>query len=130
MGNRPVFLRLWQPNLSLLSKDLEKLLVWIILKGASLEYWTDYGLSILASRVGKPLYTDRRTMEKSRIDFARLCVEVDAANELIREFTILDTDGENIKVQVEYDWELEHCRLCKSFGHASTTCVIRKIDLM
>lgn len=59
----------------------------------------------MVSGVGHPLYTDRRTMDKPRIDFARVCIEVDAGVELVREFEILDSEGEVFLVSVEYDWE-------------------------
>lgn len=53
-----------------------------------LEYWAAQGLSHLASAVGKPLYTDNMTASRSRISYARLCFEVDAAKELIKEFDL------------------------------------------
>ncbi|KAK4381101.1 hypothetical protein Sango_3000100 [Sesamum angolense] len=36
-----------------------------------MEYWTDDGLSTVASGVGTPLYADRITKDCSRLDFAR-----------------------------------------------------------
>lgn len=65
MVNWPFSLRRWQPNLSILSKDLKKLPSWVKLLRVLLEYWTDDRLSILASGIGKSLYVDHRTIEKS-----------------------------------------------------------------
>lgn len=45
--------------------------------------WSAEGLGVVASGVGRPLYSDRRTTEKTRIDFARVCIEVDAGCELV-----------------------------------------------
>ncbi|KAL0298047.1 UNVERIFIED_CONTAM: hypothetical protein Sangu_3164500 [Sesamum angustifolium] len=45
--------------------------VWIRLKHLPMEYWTEEGLSTVASGVGTPLYTDGITRECSRLDFAR-----------------------------------------------------------
>lgn len=105
MVNWPFSLRRWQPNLSILSKDLKKLPSWVKLLRVPLEYWTDDGLSILASGIGKLLFVDHRTMEKSRVEFARLCVEVQAANEMVRGVSVVDPDGNEFVVQVEYDWD-------------------------
>lgn len=69
----------------LLKKDLDKLPLLVKLQGVPFEYWTDEEISIVASGVGRPMYTDRRTMESTRIDFARICVELDAAIDFVRE---------------------------------------------
>ena len=52
------------------------------------EYWTEEGLSKLASAIGVPLYADHATESRKRISFARVCVEIEATRPLIEEFTL------------------------------------------
>ncbi|GAA0183483.1 hypothetical protein LIER_42414 [Lithospermum erythrorhizon] len=41
-----------------------------------LRYWTPSGLSKIASKLGRPLYTDQFTCERSRASYARILVEI------------------------------------------------------
>lgn len=52
--------------------------------GFPLEFWNPINLGKIASKVGKPLYTDKRTSTKGRLSYARVHVEVDASMELVR----------------------------------------------
>ncbi|KAF9676417.1 hypothetical protein SADUNF_Sadunf09G0136400 [Salix dunnii] len=51
--------------------------------------WADRGLSLVASKVGKPLSCDESTYTCSRLDFARVCVEIDAGMPFIHNFEII-----------------------------------------
>ena len=53
-----------------------------------MEYWTKDGLSYLASAVGVPLYTDSAIENRRRINFARICMEVDASKPPVNEFEV------------------------------------------
>ncbi len=79
--NRPLVLKKWQPNLSLLKEELQKVPLWVRFYGIPLEFWTATGLSYIASAIGKPLHSDRMTGGKKRISYARICVEVDASKD-------------------------------------------------
>ncbi|KAL2226374.1 UNVERIFIED_CONTAM: hypothetical protein Sindi_1996100 [Sesamum indicum] len=46
--------------------------------GLFVELWTEEGLSTVASGIGKPLYPDAITRAYTRLDFARVCVMLDA----------------------------------------------------
>lgn len=60
-------------------------------------------------------------MDWTRIDFARICVEVDASIELMREVEIRDSEGQVFSVLVDYNWEPDCCSMCKCFGHSNST---------
>ena len=87
-----------------------------------LEYWNPEGLSHIASVIGKPLHVDRMTASCRRISYARLCIEVNADFELVKEFDIevedpISGDTELITIKVEYQWSPLRCAKCKKFGH-------------
>lgn len=70
MSNRPLVLKKWMPNLTLFKEELQSIPLWIKLCGVPIEYWSSDGLSYIASAVGIPLYSNRNTALRKRIDYA------------------------------------------------------------
>ena len=96
--------------------------IWVNIYNIPLEYWNPEGLSYIASAIGKPLHVHQMTASCRRISFARMCVEVNAEFELIKDFDIEFEDpstGEQflITLKVEYQWSPIRCAKCKKFGH-------------
>ncbi|KAK2641983.1 hypothetical protein Ddye_023746 [Dipteronia dyeriana] len=55
---RMLILKKWHPRLILTKDTYSKIPVWVKLFNIPHEYWTEEGLSYIASAVGKPLYAD------------------------------------------------------------------------
>lgn len=91
--------------------------VWIKIHKLPFECWTAEGLGRIASTIGKPLHVDKATEKQMRLDFARVCVEIDAESELPDEVQI-KVNGHSIVVQLEYQWLPAKCAKCKVFGHS------------
>ena len=70
----------WESGLNLYKEPADKIPVWIQMHNIPMEYWTEEGLSFLASVVGVPLYADTATESRRRINYARVCIEIDAKN--------------------------------------------------
>ncbi|KAL2235624.1 UNVERIFIED_CONTAM: hypothetical protein Sindi_1294600 [Sesamum indicum] len=104
--------------------------VWIKLRHLPVEFWTEEGLSTVASGVGKPLYPDAITKACTRLDFARVCVMVDVTSNLPKHILIMNPDedkGESpCKVDVEYEWLPQKCNSCMTLGHSVKDCVLNK----
>lgn len=122
MINRPLVLKKWHPNLTLLKEDLQKIPLWVKFFGVPLEYWFPSGLSYVASAIGIPLHTDGLTAAKSRITFARICVEIDASADFVEEFYMQCDNGDWITVFTELEWAPSRCSSCKVFGHSTSSC--------
>lgn len=90
---------------------------WVKVHKLPLECWTADGLSRIASTVGRPLHVDKATENQQRIDFARICIEVSAEDDLPDEIQIV-VKGESVMVHVEYQWLPTRCAKCKVFGHS------------
>ena len=76
--------------------------------------------------VGRPLSCDELTYGCTRLEYARLCVEVDAVLLFVHSFDInspLSTTP--ITVTVEYEWKPPRCEKCKVFSHS---CVVLVTD--
>ncbi|KAL0355542.1 UNVERIFIED_CONTAM: hypothetical protein Sradi_4001100 [Sesamum radiatum] len=68
---QPVVLQPWEQGMSLRRHKHTRVTVWIRLRHLLMEYWTEDGLSVVASGVGVLLYADRITKSCLRLDFAR-----------------------------------------------------------
>ncbi|KAL0284150.1 UNVERIFIED_CONTAM: hypothetical protein Sradi_7207800 [Sesamum radiatum] len=66
----PIVLQKWVPGIPMKKCCLTQVPIWIRLKHMPMEFWTDDRLSIIASGVGKPLYTDGIIRACSRVDYA------------------------------------------------------------
>ncbi|XP_077232007.1 uncharacterized protein LOC143865838 [Tasmannia lanceolata] len=103
-GGRPLILQRWDPNSAMEKKKLLDLPIWIKLPGIHLKFWNQHCLSRIASLIGKPLYMDTQTTEASRINFARLCIQVRSNQTLPGTITLKTSKGEIIQ-SIEYDWK-------------------------
>ncbi|KAJ6407081.1 hypothetical protein OIU84_010571 [Salix udensis] len=90
-----------------------------ILRGLPLPLWTKQGLRLAASMIGKPLSCDEQTMQCSRLDDARLCVELNASFPFVHHFDVISPlTKEPQRVSVDYEWKPPRCESCQSFGHS------------
>ncbi|KAJ6426863.1 hypothetical protein OIU84_022451 [Salix udensis] len=77
--------------------------------------------------VGKPLSSDEQTYHGTRLDYARLCVEVAAENEYVHSFKIESPLSKApCKVRVEYEWRPTRCKECNTFGHSCHSAANQK----
>ncbi|KAL0455426.1 UNVERIFIED_CONTAM: LINE-1 reverse transcriptase [Sesamum latifolium] len=104
--------------------------VSIKLRHLPVELWTNEGLSIVASGIGRPLYPDAITRACTRLDFARVCVMLDISLKLPKHIVDMvpqEDGGETAcKVDVEYEWLPPKCNTCMSLGHSMKGCPTMK----
>ncbi|KAK8685730.1 hypothetical protein V6N13_124766 [Hibiscus sabdariffa] len=120
--NKLVILQKWEPNLKSLNFNLRKLPIWIHLLNIPLELFTGVGLSYTSSALGYPLYMDSVTSSKSRLAFAKVCVEVDADRILPRTLSVQLRDGSIASIGVFVLWMPCRCFHCKTFAHYDKMC--------
>ncbi|KAK1262135.1 hypothetical protein QJS04_geneDACA020460 [Acorus gramineus] len=82
MGGRPIVLRKWSRGMNMEMERLKTIPIWIRLPQLPLHLWGKRMLIKLASAVGNPLYMDSSTANRSRIEYARICVEISASSSL------------------------------------------------
>ncbi|KAK4384703.1 hypothetical protein Sango_3034300 [Sesamum angolense] len=122
-----IILQCWEPGMLLRRQKHKQLPVWIQLKHLPMEYWTEEGLSTVASGVGTPLYADKITRHCLRLNFARICVMLDYKSTLPKYLVVISPhliDGKEIPTQVDvkYEWLPQRCKQCCSLGHIATAC--------
>ncbi|KAL0356484.1 UNVERIFIED_CONTAM: Transposon TX1 uncharacterized protein [Sesamum radiatum] len=84
-------------------------------------YFIKDTLHVLASLVGTPLKLDEPTLFQSRLNAARVCVEVDLANKLVEKIAI-GIGEEEIVQEVIFENLPKYCMLCKHIGHEAQHC--------
>ena len=122
-----MLLRKWTPGIVPETFVFDSVPVWIKLGRIPLELWTDAGLVVVASAIGKPLSVDLATKERCRLSYARICVELNVDSTMPIEITV-NLRGEEFIVPVTYEWKPRKCNLCHSFGHSQSTCP-KKIEI-
>jgi len=98
--------------------------VWVQLPDLPLDCWNARALSKIASRVGKPITTDKLTHSKERLSFARVLVEVDASKELVNSVEMRLPTGDLYEQSVIFEYIPKYCKKCKSFRHGDGDCNI------
>ncbi|XP_028077170.1 uncharacterized protein LOC114279146 [Camellia sinensis] len=72
--------------------------------------------------MGTPLYLDEPTFKRSRLAFARICIEVPANKEIPESFKINLGYSDPYEIRVEVPWKPQRCDVCKTFGHTINLC--------
>ncbi|KAJ6670722.1 hypothetical protein OIU85_014570 [Salix viminalis] len=123
-GGKTMILQQWHPQFIFDKNRISKLPVWVRIHGLPFSFWSWKGLSVVASMMGRPLSCDESTFCCTRLDYARVCVEIDAAQPFIKKFDLNNPlSAEPIHIEVEYEWTPVRCEKCKVFGHA---CIDRR----
>ncbi|KAJ6369366.1 hypothetical protein OIU78_001686, partial [Salix suchowensis] len=118
-GGKSLIIQQWHPHIQFDKNRISTVPVWVRLRGLPFPLWTRQGLSLAASMVGRPLSCDELTSSCRRLDFARVCVEVDATHPYVHRFEIdSELSQDPIVVEVDYEWKPSRCKRCKVYGHA------------
>ncbi|KAL0290021.1 UNVERIFIED_CONTAM: hypothetical protein Sangu_2591600 [Sesamum angustifolium] len=102
-----------------------------LLRHLPVEFWTEEGLSMVASGVGRPLYSDAITKACTRLDFACICVMLNYNSKLPKHIVAMqptEDGGETpCKVDIEYEWIPSRCTSCCCLGHSAKQCPTTKV---
>lgn len=118
MGGKFIVVRPWEPILKLEKVQLNNIPIWVKFFNVPLECWTEKGLNLIASAIGRPIKLDEQTASRSRIAYARVCVEVSCKDTLPDSFVLDFEEGQKFDIRVEYPWKPLKCDKCKVFGHS------------
>jgi len=94
----------WAPNMQFSKVELSRIPIWIKFHHVPFKYWTNKGLSYIASALGIPLHANVNTLMRKHLTYARVCVEIDASKVLVKEFDLQCPNGIVISISSEYEW--------------------------
>lgn len=96
--------------------------MWVHIYNIPLECWNPLVLIYIANAIGRTLHVARATVGCRRISFARICIELNTNDELLKELIVeyddpISGDNEQISLKVEYQRLPVRCVLnVKVFG--------------
>ncbi|GJX76051.1 hypothetical protein Tco_0322862 [Tanacetum coccineum] len=119
--NQPLILTKWAPNLALSKDEVSKVPVWVKIHKVPVVEYSEDGLSLIASQIGKPIMLDAFTCATctkpwGRIRFARALIEVSTDKELKKEviMVVLILDG-SAKPNTYFDDDINMVKLKNHF---------------
>lgn len=121
-SHTPFFVRSWEPFIEQEIENIHAIPVWMTIKKVSVHVFNPVGLSYIASVVGKPLLLDGPTAARTRMSFARVCVEINPKSVLKKKITDVFDNGFKCTVDVDYAWKPAQCPSCSTFCHSEARC--------
>ncbi|XP_019248678.1 PREDICTED: uncharacterized protein LOC109227944 [Nicotiana attenuata] len=119
---KPIVVKPWRPDIELDKQVVDKIHVWIRLINLDIKYWGQNALTKIEGIIGNPLKADRATIQKERLQFARILVEV-TPNQIYPDKVMFENEcGVIIEHEVKYEWKLVYCKSCDNFGHGIKDC--------
>ncbi|GLT68044.1 hypothetical protein SLA2020_403070 [Shorea laevis] len=124
VAHNTLVMRKWEPDFEESHQEPSKISIWVKLWKVPMVFFTPEGLGYISSAIGLPLALDKATADRTRVDYAKVCVEVEVAKAqfLPTVIPVFDEDSPPVDVKVEYPWLPVTCDLCHKKGHASSTC--------
>ncbi|CAH9104627.1 unnamed protein product [Cuscuta europaea] len=99
-----------------------KVPIWVKFPNLPLNLWNEEALSMIASKVGVPITTDKVTQEMTNYNFARVLIEVDITLAPCLSLPIRLPSGKIFKQVVVYETFPIFCFHCKSYDHHPFIC--------
>lgn len=127
IASKLFLIRPWSPFIEQQIGSISSVSIWMILRNVPLHLWNATVFSRITSLVGKPIMIDAPTAMKTRMAFARVCVEIEASCSFPATLPF-QIDDKKYEVRAEYPWKPTACSHCKSFGHRSDKCIYSKVN--
>ncbi|XP_074265580.1 uncharacterized protein LOC141588019 [Silene latifolia] len=119
--NKPLIVRAWDVEVELSKENIKNVPAWIRIHDLPLRFWGKC-LPAIAGLVGTYQKSDQATMDKTRLGYARVMVELTVGNKFPSKVRFKDEAGSIVSLPVEYEWKPSLCDKCKGIGHETTTC--------
>lgn len=94
--------------------------MWFHLPKLPLHCWGEESLSRIVNAIGVPLFADDCTSKKLCVSYARVLVEVDITNPLVKQVRIRDNYGKEFAQLTIPEWYPYYCPKCHKVGHVCT----------
>ena len=106
--------------------------VWLKLYNVPIVAYTEVGLSLITTQIGKPIMLDSYTSSMcvkswGQNSYARTLVEVSSLNTLMDHVVVAipysNGSGHSlVRIEIEYEWKPPCCTVCKIFDHNDAAC--------
>ncbi|KAL6570158.1 hypothetical protein OROMI_014672 [Orobanche minor] len=107
-----------------LSKEPVVVPLWVKIHALPPQWFDLRSLKTIASSVGEFLKADEPTHNRSRLSFARVCVEVNLKNHLPKKIN-LQVGEDSVPLDIEFEKVPQYCNYCKHIGHDIHKCYMK-----
>ncbi|KAL6582209.1 hypothetical protein OROMI_006223 [Orobanche minor] len=98
--------------------------LWVKIHALPPQWFDLRSLKTIASSVGEFLKADEPTHNRSRLSFARVCVEVNLKNHLPKKIN-LQVGEDSVPLDIEFEKVPQYCNYCKHIGHDIHKCYVK-----
>lgn len=127
LDNKPLLVCDWGKTIE---DKVTSVPTWVKLNNVPDCYWTEEGLSRLASAIGRPICADNLTNQLDIMPFAKMCVEYRVGDPLPDNISAVAIDASGSKytanIGVSYISKPLVCSGCKNLGHLVSACPTTK----
>ncbi|KAL1531388.1 peroxidase [Salvia divinorum] len=95
--------------------------LWCNILALPVHLFEESALIAIGNLLGHAVQVDRATISRSRVSFARICVEVDISQHIPEEIS-LDIAGKRVTLKVKWDKIPLYCGECRHVGHNADNC--------
>ncbi|GJT31557.1 retrovirus-related pol polyprotein from transposon 17.6 [Tanacetum coccineum] len=135
----PLILNEWTPNTILKKDEIKCAPVWVKLHHVPIVAYSEVGLSLITTQIGKPIMLDSYTSNMclnswGRSSYARALLEILADEEVQKSMVIAiplsNKEGHTFAtIDIEYEWTPPRCATCRVFDHVNEKCPkLPKVD--
>ncbi|KAL9237186.1 hypothetical protein vseg_011768 [Gypsophila vaccaria] len=119
--NKPLIYKEWTKDLDLKKEVIQSVPVWVKLNQLPLKFWGK-SLPKISGLLGNFFKCDTATEQKTRLDFARVMLELKVDQHCPEEIRFKDEMGEVVRIGIDYEWKPITCSKCNGMGHQQTEC--------
>ncbi|XP_018488016.2 uncharacterized protein LOC108858615 [Raphanus sativus] len=95
---------------------------WAVLKNVPPQLYSLDGISVVASGIGEPLHTEKSRLDPYHFGDTKVKVEIDLSKTPPEVVEVRDTQGNSVRVVVEYPSLPPKCINCGKYGHLMNRC--------
>ncbi|PKU59458.1 Uncharacterized protein MA16_Dca012786 [Dendrobium catenatum] len=124
---KPFIFQKWTKNFHPTRKNFTTVPIWVRVHNLPLVCSNSIGISKIASKIGIPMAVDALTAAKTRLTYARICIQASITSSFPESVSVA-IEGEVIKLQIQYEWKPDPCSYCGSLAHISSFCTSQKSE--
>ncbi|KAJ4902025.1 DUF4283 domain-containing protein [Raphanus sativus] len=126
----PLVVNVWTPETAASPPDLTAMPLWVDFKGVLSYLFSHKGLKCVSSPVGNFVKLHPFTERCTRLDVARVLLEVNLHDPLVEKVIFTDRNGVKVEVEVIFSWLPTRCNLCSRWGHKGSECTSKQIVIL
>jgi len=101
--NKPLLVKPWNQEMDINTETITSLPIWVRLLDLDIKFWGMASLNKLGSTLGIPIKTDKHTMEKTRLSYARLLIDIPVEGSFPEFIDFVNDQDLVVRLRVEYE---------------------------